>query len=74
MTERYLETEGWSILDRRLVKVMGRMLFKRPLDYKALIPMGLNEPFTSYDLAKEGGLTKESCKQDGLLLKNDGSY
>ena len=50
--------KGWSILDRRLVKVMGRMLFKHPLDYKALIPMGLNEPFTSYDLAKELGLRK----------------
>ena len=60
---------GWSILDRRLVKVMGRMLFKHPLDYKALIPISLKGPFTSYDLAKEAGLRRSLASKMVYCLK-----
>lgn len=61
--------KGWSILDRHLVKVTGRMLFKHPLDYKALIPISLKEPFTSYDLAKEAGLRRSLASKMIYCLK-----
>lgn len=42
---------GWSILDRRLVEVVGAHLFRKPADFLELAPQGLPEPFSTRDLA-----------------------
>jgi hypothetical protein len=42
---------GWSIHDRRLVEVTGRVLFSGPDDYCALLPVGLPASFTTRDLS-----------------------
>jgi hypothetical protein len=47
--------KGWSISDRRLVKVVERHLFSSVKDYEDLLPSGLPAAFTSADLAERLG-------------------
>lgn len=42
---------GWSTHDRRLLAVQERRIFASAEDYRALLPAGLPERFTSRDLA-----------------------
>ncbi len=42
---------GWSILDRRLLEVTGRLELSTPEDCQALLPADLPAEFTSRDLA-----------------------
>ena len=43
---------GISILDRRLVGILERTLFKTPVDYLAILPETLDQEFTNSDLSK----------------------
>jgi hypothetical protein len=45
----------WSIADKRLLRVTGRMEFKTLDDYLGLIPAGLDDPFTHKQLAEALG-------------------
>lgn len=49
---------GWSISERRMVKLIGSRDFVCPADYADLLPVRLNEFFTSNDLAREASLRK----------------
>lgn len=49
---------GWSIADRRLIKLIDHRIFKKPIDYALLLPGSLNSMFTSRDLSKELSLRK----------------
>jgi hypothetical protein len=42
---------GWVTEERRLLEVVQRRLFETPTDIRALLPMGLKEPFATKDLA-----------------------
>jgi hypothetical protein len=42
---------GWVIAERRLVQVLAAHLFQAPADLAALLPEGLEEPFTTKELA-----------------------
>ena len=42
----------WSIHDRLLLKVVEQRAFTTPADYLAVIPAGLERPFTNKDLAQ----------------------
>lgn len=44
---------GVSVLDRKLVEVVGVEVFRSPEDYARLIPTILPDPFTNRDLAHE---------------------
>ncbi len=46
--------KDWVAHERHLLQVVGCQLFKSPLDWMALIPDGLDEPFTVSDLAALG--------------------
>jgi hypothetical protein len=43
--------KGWSIYDRRLVKVLEKRVFCSPIDYLMLKPTNLKTPFTNAELA-----------------------
>lgn len=43
--------EVWSTIDRRLLNVVDRVIFRSPLDFRDLLPPRLRSPFTSRDLA-----------------------
>ncbi len=43
--------KAWSVLDRRLLEVIDRVVFQSPSDFCALIPSTLRSPFTTRDLA-----------------------
>jgi hypothetical protein len=43
---------GWSVEDRRLIKLIDCRVFSRPRDYDVLLPFGINELFTSHDLSQ----------------------
>jgi len=42
---------GWVTVERRLLDVIGRQLFERPRDLRALLPESLPDAFTTADLA-----------------------
>ena len=44
--------KGWSIADRRLLGVLERFVLTSPSDFRALLPDGLPDPFTTRDLAR----------------------
>lgn len=58
---RRIETEpgkwrtGWSLSERRLLKVVGQRLFRTPGDIMELIPAGLMDPFTTHNLSEAIG-------------------
>jgi len=43
--------KGWSIFDRRLVRVLGKKVFYTPFDFLMLKPASLKTPFTNAELA-----------------------
>jgi hypothetical protein len=43
---------AWRTVDRRLLEVVDRRLLQGDEAYRALIPPGLTQPFTSHDLAE----------------------
>ncbi|MHA1916582.1 MAG: hypothetical protein ACW986_09390 [Promethearchaeota archaeon] len=44
--------KGWSINDRRLVRILERREFYTPIDFLMLKPIDLSTPFTNMDLAQ----------------------
>lgn len=49
---------GWSIIDRRLLDIVGNIVMTGPEDYRIFLPDELPERFTSKDLAKTGKLPR----------------
>ena len=43
---------GWSIQDRKLVKILEKKIFYTPMDFLMLIPTSLKTPFTNAELAQ----------------------
>jgi hypothetical protein len=43
---------GWGTVERRLLQVVDRRLFATPADLAALLPVALDEPFTTAGLAQ----------------------
>jgi FtsZ-binding cell division protein ZapB len=44
--------KGWSIYDKKLVKIVERKQFKNPHDFLCFIPKSLETPFTNLELAR----------------------
>lgn len=68
-TEEYRLLNGWSRdkkkgshrYDRIPLALIDEIRFERPEDYLMLIPLELEEPFTSADLGKAAGITKQEA-------------
>ena len=44
--------KGWSLTERKLVKVKSSRTFRNPEDFLTQLPRDINVPFSNYDLAK----------------------
>lgn len=65
--------KGWSIADRRLLGVVGSIVLKDPQDFLALLPPGLPQPFTTYDLAQTLPLPRPLAQKMVYCLKEMGT-
>jgi len=45
--------KGWSLIEKKLVKVKGRRTFRNPEDFVAQLPWDIDVPFSNFDLAKK---------------------
>ena len=63
---------GFSIIDRKLLKVNDRILFQTKADYIKILPQGLNEMFTNRELAKLAKISLRSVRQITYCLKKGG--
>jgi hypothetical protein len=61
--------QGWSIADRRLLKVLGQEIFSSSADFYRLLPDGLANPFTVRDLAEHAGLNLNLARKMAYCLE-----
>ncbi|MDX1614055.1 MAG: hypothetical protein R3300_07065 [Candidatus Promineifilaceae bacterium] len=64
--------KGWSIADRRLLKVVDRQLFSEPQDFLKLIPAELDGPFTNRDLAQALDTRRRTAERMSYCLRKMG--
>ena len=55
--QRAWRKKGWRVEERRLLGVVGRRLFQKPMDMIGLLPANLEDEFTTKDLAKSLHIT-----------------
>ncbi len=65
--------QGWSIVDYRLLQVTGRHLLESPADFRALLPPGLPDPFTTRDLADALGDRRSFAQRMAYCLREMGA-
>ncbi len=63
---------GWSSIDRRLLDVIERRLYRRPSDFLHLIPDTLHRPFTTSQLAEASGISKRIAQKMAYCLRKMG--
>jgi hypothetical protein len=63
---------GWTIVERRLVDVVGRVAFSRPEDLTLLLPASLPDRFTTAELASALGRPKRVAQQMTYCLRTVG--
>ena len=60
---------GDRTTDRRLREVLGRHRFERPTDLLELVPTDLPDPFTTADLARLLGTTRDRAQKIAYCLR-----
>jgi hypothetical protein len=61
--------KGWAIDERRLLKVLDRLVMETPADMAALIPEDLVTPFTTSDLARAIGRPRRLAQRMAYCLR-----
>ncbi len=61
--------KGWVLDERRLLKVLDRLILETPADVAALIPEDLLEPFTTSDLARAVGRPRRLAQRMAYCLR-----
>ena len=64
--------KGFSITERRLLKVNDRILFQNRADYLKILPENLNEVFTNRELAKLAKISVRTAQQITYCLRKGG--
>jgi hypothetical protein len=64
---------GWVVHERRLLQVVGQRLFVSAADVATLIPPGLNEPFTTRDLATAMSKPRRLAQKMAYCLREMGA-
>ncbi len=64
--------KGWSVADRKLIKVIDTLLYERPLDYLALLPRSFEGPFTNADLSKALKIRRRLAEKMTYCLRKMG--
>ena len=62
--------KGWSIVDRRLIELVEKYVFKKPADFSALIPEKLSNPFTTNELAQVINQPRWLAQKMAYCLRN----
>lgn len=60
---------GWSIVDRRLLEVVNNRLITEVQGYLGFLPETLEFPFTTTDMANEGGIPKSLARKIAYTLR-----
>ncbi len=63
---------GWTVVERRLVEVVDRIIITSGEDLACLLPDGLPDPFTSADLAVMLKLPRRTAQQMTYCLRGVG--
>jgi hypothetical protein len=63
---------GWTVVERRLVDVIDRVMMTRPEDLMRVLPDGLPERFTTADLATRLGRPAHVARQAAYCLRRLG--
>lgn len=64
---------GWMTVERRLLKVVERNLFRRPTDMGALLPPDLPRTFTTADLAQTLSTPRRLAQKMAYCLREMGA-
>ena len=64
--------KGWVTEERRLLEVVDQRLFESPEDMDALIPPGLQEPFTTSELAAAAKRPRRFAQKMAYCLREMG--
>ena len=59
----------WITEERRLLEVVDRRLFDKPVDLQALLPEKVEEPFTTRDLAEVAGIRRQLAQNMAYCLR-----
>jgi len=70
---RFWRRKGWSVLERRLVDVVGRRLIRDAGDLERLLPPGLPMPFTTADLAERLSIRRGLAQKMTYCLREAGA-
>ena len=65
--------KGWVTVERRLLEVVERRLFRTPEDFGRLLPEGLCMPFTTGHLAQGLGTRRRVAQQMAYCLRKMGA-
>ena len=63
---------GWVVEERRLLSVVEEHVLGCPLDLLALLPDGLQTPFTMQDLAEAAGIRRALAQKMAYCLHRSG--
>jgi hypothetical protein len=64
--------KGWVVDERRLLKVLDRLVMETPADVVSLVPEDLLEPFTTSDLACAIGRPRRLARRMAYCLRSMG--
>ncbi|MFX1279104.1 MAG: hypothetical protein ACFFA3_06780 [Promethearchaeota archaeon] len=65
---------GWSIYDRKLVKVLERKHFQSPSDFLCFVPNNLEAPFTNIELARSLKMSIRFIQKMSYCLRKMGIF
>jgi len=72
-TTRKRRWKDWEVQERRLIAVFDHATFHHPGDFLAAIPSGLEEPFTTADLARATGRPRRVAQEIAYCLRELGA-
>jgi hypothetical protein len=67
---RHWRKRGWVTEERRLLSVLDRHLFEEPAHVGALLPAGLNDSFTTKDIAAAGKIRRPLAQRMAYCLRH----
>jgi hypothetical protein len=70
--KRHWRRRGWVTEERRLLDVVDGVLFEEPGDWRALLPDGLDDPFTTADLAESMEIRRPLAQKLAYCYRNAG--
>lgn len=70
--DRSWRRQGWTVVERRLMKVVDALLLRQTEDLAGLLPDDLKETFTTADLAEKLGRPRRAAQQMAYCLRKVG--